>query len=207
MSIRRKAATAVRSTPHKPDYFPSENVLTGYTAPQLLALGREFEQYRFVGCDLTEANLANLRFEDCLFERCNLSSARLQNTGLQNVAFADCKLLGASFAACQDMLLALHFDHCQLRYASFAGKRLTGTRFAACSLAEADFTNADLSRAVFADCDLTNTIFHQTQLAEADFTSATGFSIDPEANTLTGARFALTGLPRLLEKYGLVIEA
>jgi uncharacterized protein YjbI with pentapeptide repeats len=205
MKPRRKAAAG--TTPRKPDYFPAENVLTGYDAPQLLALGREFEQYRFVGCDLSEANLANLRFEDCLFERCNLSSTRLQNTGLQNVAFADCKLLGVSFATCQDMLLVLHFDRCQLRYASFAGKRLAGTRFTACSLVEADFTNADLSRADFAACDLTNAVFHHTQLTEADFTAAHGFIIDPEANTLTGARFALSGLPRLLDKYGLVVEA
>ena len=190
----------------KPDYFPTENVLTGYDAPRLLALGREFEQYRFVNCDLGEANLGNLRFEDCLFERCNLATARVGGTALQNVAFADCKLLGVAFGACQDMLFGVHFDQCQLRYASFGGKRLAGTRFGQCSLPEADFTNADLSNAVFQDCDLTRTVFHDTILAGADFTTAIGFSLDPENNLLTGARFALAGLPGLLDKYGIVVE-
>ena len=201
MKPRRKAA-ALR----KPAYFPTGQVLTGLGAPQLLALGREFEQFRLVGCDLSATNLAGLRFEDCLFERCNLTTAKLTGAALQNVAFADCKLLGLAFGACQDMLFGVHFELCQLRYASFGGKQLAGTRFAQCSLAEADFTNADLSHAVFAGCDLTRTTFHNTRLVGADFTTATGFSLDPEANDLTGARFALAGLPGLLDKYGLVVE-
>lgn len=190
----------------KPDYFPAEQVLTGLTAPRLLALGREFEQFRFVNCELSEANLAGLRLEDCLFERCNLTTAKLTGTALQNVAFVDCKLLGVAFSTCQDMLFGVHFDDCQLRYASFGGKKLAGTRFSHCSLAEADFTNADLTGAAFTHCDLTGTIFHNTQLANTDFTTATGFILDPEANNLRGARFALAGLLGLLDKYGLSVE-
>lgn len=201
MKPRRKPA-ALR----KPDYFPADQVLAGLDAPRLLALGRDFEQFHFVNCELGEANLAGLRFEDCLFERCNLATAKLSGTALQNVAFADCKLLGVQFSACQDMLFGVHFDQCQLRYASFGGKKMAGTRFGHCTLDEADFTNADLSGAVFQDCDLTRTGFHNTLLAGADFTTATGFSLDPETNTLTGARFALVGLPGLLAKYGLVVE-
>ncbi|MGI4875837.1 MAG: pentapeptide repeat-containing protein [Janthinobacterium lividum] len=199
MKPRRKP-TALR----KPDSF--EQVHTGLDAPRLLALGREFEQCRFVQCELGDANLAGLRFEDCLFERCNLTTAKLSGAALQNVAFADCKLLGVAFTACQDILFGVHFDYCQLRYASFAGKRLAGTRFAHCTLDETDFTNADLSHAVFQDCDLTRTIFHDTTLAGADFTTARHLSLDPEANRLTGARFALASLPGLLGKYDIVVE-
>lgn len=191
----------------KPNYFPADQVLSGLDAARLLALGREFEQFHFINCELSEANLAGLRFEDCLFERSNLTTARLGGAALQNVAFADCKLLGVAFGACQDMLFGVHFDDCQLRYASFGGKKLAGTRFSHCSLAETDFTNADLTGAVFAGCDLSGTVFHDTQLTGADFTTATGFSLDPEANNLRGARFALAGLSGLLDKYGLLIEA
>jgi len=201
MKPRRKPA-ALR----KPDSFPAENVLTNYSGPRLLALGREFEQFHFVGCDLSEVNLSEIRFEDCLFERCNLTNARLGGAALQNVAFADCKLLGLNFGACQDMLFGVHFDLCQLRYSSFAGKKMAGMRFGQCNLTEVDFTNADLNNVTFASCDLTQTIFHNTQLVGTDFTTATQFSLDPEANNLTGARFALAGLPGLLDKYGLVVE-
>ena len=201
MKPRRKPTTR-----QKPDYFPAENVLTGYDAPRLLARGSDFEQFRFVHCELSEANLAGLRFEDCLFEHCNLATARLSGTALQNVAFSHCKLLGVPFAACQDMLFGVHFEHCQLRYASFAGKRLAGTRFAHCTLDETDFTNADLSGAVFQDCDLTRTVFHDTTLLAADFTTARHLRLDPEANRLAGARFALASLPGLLGRYDIVVE-
>jgi uncharacterized protein YjbI with pentapeptide repeats len=202
MKPRRKPAAR-----RKPDYFPADNVLTGLNVPRLLALGTDFEQFRFVQCDFSEASLAGLRFEHCLFERCNLTTTKLSGTSLQNVAFADCKLLGVGFGACLDMLFGVHFDGCQLRYASFGGKKMPGTRFGQCSLDEADFTNTDLSNAAFPGCDLTRTNFHNTLLAGTDFTTATGFSLDPENNTLTGARFALAGLPGLLDKYGLVVEA
>lgn len=198
----RRKPTALR----KPDYFPAGQVLTGYDAPRLLALGREFEQFRFVNCDLSEASLAGLRFEGCLFEHCNLTTVKLGGAALQNVAFSYCKLLGVPFAACQDMLFGVHFDYCQLRYASFAGKRLAGTRFAHCTLDETDFTNADLSGAVFQDCDLARTIFHDTTLLAVDFTTARHLSLDPEANRLAGARFALASLPGLLGKYDIVVE-
>ncbi len=192
--------------PRPPAHFPPENVAERWDARQLLAQGPEFEQYHFVGCDLEGANLSRLRFTDCRFERCNLSSAQLTQTALQNVAFAECKLLGAPFGACREMLFAVHFDHCQLRYALFGGRQLPGTRFAHCALDEADFTNADLSGAVFADCTLAGTVFHDTQLAGADFRTATGYALDPDANRLAGARFALAGLPGLLGKHGLVVE-
>ena len=206
-SPRKPSSPGARKpAPAKPSHFPPANVAVGWTAAQLLAHGDDFEHYHFLNGEFGEARLAGLRFADCLFEHCNLTAASLAGTGLHNVAFAGCKLLGVPFAACRDMLFAVHFDHCQLGYASFAGKNLAGTRFAHCTLPETDFTNADLRAAVFEHCTLPNAIFHHTALAGADFTSATAYALDPEANDLTGTRFALVGLPGLLGKYGLVVE-
>ncbi len=122
------------------------------------------------------------------------------------MAFAECKLLGLQFTACPDMLFGVHFDQCQLRYASFAGRAMPGTRFAQCGLEEANFADADLTGAVFADCALAGAVFQNTRLAGADFTTATGFVIDPETNPLLGACFTLAGLPGVVAKFGLVVE-
>ncbi|WP_210516983.1 pentapeptide repeat-containing protein [Hymenobacter terricola] len=200
MKPRRKP-TALR----KPTYFPEENLAERWDA-RLLPGHTEFDEYRFVNCDFSGADLSGIRFTDCLFERCNLSSARLAGTALQNVAFADCKLLGLQFTACRDMLFGVHFDQCQLRYASFAGRVLPGTRFVGCNLDEADFADADLSAAVFQDCSLAGAVFQNTRLLGADFTAATGFVIDPETNPLLGARFTLHGLLGVVAKFGLVVE-
>jgi len=190
---------------HKPDHFPADHTAERWDARHL-AGHAEFDQYRFVNCDFTGADLSNLRFADCLFERCNLSSARLAGTALQNVAFDECKLLGLQFTACRDMLFGVHFDQCQLRYASFAGRKMPGTHFVRCALDEADFADADLSAAVFRDCSLASAVFQKTRLVGADFTTATGFTIDPETNSLLNARFTLPGLLGVVAKYGLVVE-
>ncbi|OGX85675.1 hypothetical protein BEN48_01875 [Hymenobacter glacialis] len=173
---------------------------------RLLLSHAEFDEYRFVNCDFSGADLSHKRFADCLFERCNLSSARLAGTALQNVAFEDCKLLGLQFAACRDMMFGVHFDNCQMRYASFAGRKMPATRFVRCTLDEADLADADLSNAVFQDCSLAGAVFQNTVLVGADFTSATGFTLDPETNQLLNARFTLHGLLGVVAKYGLVVE-
>lgn len=200
MKPRRKPTVA-----RKPDHFPAENVAERWDARHLAGHG-EFEEFRFVNCDFGGANLSNRRFTDCLFERCNLSSAQLAGTALQNVAFAECKLLGLQFTACRDLLFGVHFDQCQLRYASFAGRAMPGTRFVGCGLEDTDFVGADLTAAAFENCSLAGAVFQQTRLVAADFTTATGFVIDPETNPLQRARFALAGLPGVLAKYGLVVE-
>lgn len=189
----------------KPTNFPEENVAERWDARHLLG-HTEFEAYRFVNCDFSGANFSGLRFTDCLFERCNLSSVSLANAAMQNVAFDECKLLGLQFTACRDMLFGVHFDQCQLRYASFAGRKMPGTRFVGCNLDDADLVDADLTAAVFQDCSLAGTVFQNTRLAEADFTTATGFIIDPDTNPLTGARFTLNGLLGVVAKFGLVVE-
>ena len=189
----------------KPDYFPEENVAENWDARHLPG-HTEFDQYRFVNCDFSGANLSRLRFTDCLFERCNLASVSLADTALQNVAFEECKLLGLQFTACRDMLFGVHFDQCQMRYASFAGRKMPHTRFVGCQLDEADFADADLSEALFQDCSLAGAVFQNTRLSGADFTTAAGFLIDPESNTIQKARFTLQGLLGVVAKYELVVD-
>lgn len=202
VKVRRSA-----SVPRKPSVFPAENVFERWDAAQLAAYPHELEQCRFVGCDFSGANLSNLMFIDCLFERCNLASATLANTALQNVAFSECKLSGLQFSVCRDMLFGVHFERCQLHYASFAGKRMPRTRFEHCALHDVDFTNTDLTEAALQECSLAGAVFEHTQLAGADFTTATNFIIDPTLNFLRKARFSTAGLPGLVSQLGIVIES
>ncbi|UOQ54011.1 pentapeptide repeat-containing protein [Hymenobacter cellulosivorans] len=191
----------------RPTVFPAENRFERWDARALAAHPEpEFEQCHFIGCDFSGAQLGQFRFADCLFERCNLSSAAMAGASLQNVAFTDCKLSGVQFAACRDFLFEVQFQGCQLHYASFFGKKLRNTRFVNCSLTDADFTSADLTDAAFQDCTLRGAVFRSTQLVGADFTTASEFSIDPDGNTLTKARFTLTGLLGLVDKYGVIVE-
>ncbi|MHA6280930.1 pentapeptide repeat-containing protein [Salinimicrobium sp. CAU 1759] len=79
--------------------------------------------------------------------------------------------------------------------------KIKSTSFTGCKLVQADFSDADLSSAVFRGCDLSGAIFFNTRMERTDFSTSENFSIDPENNIITGAKFSTAQLHGLLEKY------
>jgi fluoroquinolone resistance protein len=165
-----------------------------------------YENCRFLACDFTAVDLRGLSFESCLFSGCNLSQAKNADLSLKHADFKSCKLLGWNFHDCNQMLFSASFEGCILDFSRFFKMKLGGTVFADCSMKEVDFGQADLTGAAFRNCDLTRAVFNRTVLEKADFRTASGFSIDPEANKLKKARFSLHNIPGLLVKYKIVIE-
>jgi fluoroquinolone resistance protein len=166
---------------------------------------RNFERCIFKDCDLSESNFSYGQFTDCTFTGCNLSMVKLGQTGLNNVVFDECKLLGINFHECGDFLFTVNFKNSVLDYSSFINKKMPKTKFKNCSLKEVVFANANLANSVFDNSDLSNAVFNGTQLKEADFRTALNYFIDPEINQLKKARFSLSGISGLLEKYEIII--
>ncbi|MFT3884738.1 MAG: pentapeptide repeat-containing protein [Flavobacteriales bacterium] len=166
----------------------------------------EYTQCRFVQCTFAKADLIGVVFVECAFEGCDLSLAKVRQAAFREVRFTDCKLLGVSFDQCNGFLFAIMPERCNMASASFRGMRLGKAVFRDCSLKGADLSAADLSGSVFDACDLLDAVFDHTDLSKADLRTAHGFTIDPEANKLVGARFSSSGLGGLLAKYRLVIE-
>ncbi len=79
-------------------------------------------------------------------------------------------------------------------------------RFTECKLDEVDFTESDLTNSIFKNCDLTRTIFSNTNLEGSDFRTAENYSIDPEGNRITRAKFSKEGVIGLLDKYNIKID-
>lgn len=175
--------------------FGSENPLCGV-----------YEECRFLGCGFTSAELSGVTFRNCTFEGCDFSLAKMKNLSLQEVLFRECKLLGVQFGECRTFLLELRFESCMMKLTTFLRLSLKETVFKNCDLQEADFTEADLTGASFAGSDLLKALFHHTNLEKADFRTAFNYSINPEANRLRKARFALPGVVGLLDTYGIEIE-
>lgn len=163
--------------------------------------GIEYESHTFTNCDFSNADLAGRVFINCEFENCNLSMAILIDTTLQDIAFKNCKMLGLHFENCNRFGLSVKFDGCNLHHASFFKTKLKKTIFQNSKLLEVDFTEGDFSGSVFENCDLMGSLFENTMLEKADFSTSFNYSIDPEKNRIKKARFSLTGLPGLLEKY------
>ena len=131
---------------------------------------------------------------------------KFENCQLNNIHFINSKLLGINFSECVSQPFIVNMRGSILDYCSFEKKKMAKTAFLDCSMKNVDFTETDLTKAIFANTDLLNAIFYQTVLKEANFLTAFNFSIDPEANALKKAKFSLSSLPGLLNKYQIIIE-
>ncbi len=166
----------------------------------------EYERVKFSNCVFSEADLSQRKFTECEFENCDLSLAKLRETAFREVEFANSKLLGLHFDDCNAFLLSFNFRNCVLNFASFYKLNLKGVLFEDCKLVEAEFVETNLSAAIFKNCDLNRAVFKSAILREADFRTAYNFSIDPELNQVTGAKFSKQNVAGLLDKYDLAIE-
>ncbi len=167
----------------------------------------DYEDCLFLNCNFANTDLSHSTFVECEFVDCDLSTVKLVNTAFREVRFKSCKLLGLHFENCNDFLFAVNFEACQLNLSSFYQRSLKDTLFKDCSLQETDFTEADLSNANLNNCNLKGAIFENTVLEKADLRTSYHYSIDPDINKITKAKFSLQGLRGLLDKYDIIIEA
>jgi len=56
------------------------------------------------------------------------------------------------------------------------------------------------------NCDLARATFDNSIIEKADFRSSFNYSINPEINRIKMAKFSVSGLPGLLEKYDIEIS-
>ena len=84
--------------------------------------------------------------------------------------------------------------------------KLTRCTFTNSQLHEVDLAEADLSKVVLTKCDLLNANFDHTMLAGADLRDSLHYSIDPEINTVKGARFSMPAAVGLLDKFQVKID-
>jgi fluoroquinolone resistance protein len=166
----------------------------------------EYENCVFKYCDLSNADLSEFVFMDCEFVECNLSLAVLTKTSLRDVVFKNCKMLGLRFEHCNDFGLSIAFEKCTLDHSSFYQVKLKKTSFKGSQLHEVDFTESDLTASVFTDCDFTNATFDNTILEKADLRTSVNYSIDPETNRIKKAKFSLSGIAGLLDRYDIEID-
>jgi fluoroquinolone resistance protein len=166
----------------------------------------EYENCTFINCDFSNTDLTELRFVDCEFLGCNLSLVNLTKTALRDIKFKDSKMLGLHFENCSQFGLSFSFDNCNLTHSSFFQTKIRKTISAKSQLHEADFAECDLTSCVFDNCDLTRAIFENTIIEKTDFRTSFNYSIDPEINRIKKAKFSLTGIIGLLEKYDIEID-
>lgn len=166
----------------------------------------EYEGCTFNNVNFTNKDLRGCVFTDCKFLNCDLSMAKISDTAFQDAKFVSCKLMGLHFDECNRFSLSFEFADCILDYSSFFKLKLKKTIFKNCKLIQVDFVESDFSQSKFINCDLAQSIFERSKLEKVDFRTSFGFSIDPENNKITNAKFSSNSLPGLLLKYKIVVD-
>ena len=166
----------------------------------------EYEGCHFKNCSFSNLDLSGMAFPESEFNQCDLSNVKTNRTIFRDTRFVGSKLLGIHFENCDDFLFTVRFETCVLNFSSFYMRQLKKTGFVNCSLADVDFTGADLSYALFQDCDLSGARFENTILEHADLRTTVNYNIDPELNRIKKAKFSMSGLYGLLEKYDIYIS-
>jgi uncharacterized protein YjbI with pentapeptide repeats len=166
----------------------------------------EYENCHFKHCQFQNLSWKKIKFIDCTFTDCDISNVDIDRTAFRTVIFNDCKMIGLRFDNILTLFLKIDFLRCKLDHSVFNGLLLKGQQFEDCSLLEVEFVECNLSESKFMKCDLQRAIFEYTDLRKADFISSYNFKIDPEKNTIAGAKFSRYGIEGLLDKYDIVIE-
>lgn len=166
----------------------------------------EYDNCTFTNCNFNNSYLSTISFLDCHFEDCDLSNSKTKGVIFKDSSFKNCKLLGVLFNHCDQLLLSINFEHCQLDFASFYKVKLSKTTILNSSCISVDFTEAILTESIFDHCDFKNAIFDRTNLEKADFRTAIHYSIQPENNKIKGAKFSKDQIEGLLKHYKINIS-
>ena len=166
----------------------------------------DYENCKFISCDLNTLDLSDVKFINCEFTECNLSNSKLINTSFQQVEFKNCKMIGFNLEVCNQFGLNVFFERCILNDSTFYQLPLQKSKFIECSLQNVDFSYTDLSHSYFNNCDCLNAIFDQTNLKQANLKTSYNFRINPNENQLKGAVFSKENIIGLVQHLGLKIE-
>lgn len=173
----------------------------------------EFIICTFDHCDFNETPFKACTFRDCIFENCDLSLMQVDESVFKNTEFKSCKALGINWSKASwgrkeitQLIKSIDFSKCVLNYSTFIGLELSHLNMQDCIAHEVDFSEAILRKANFKGTDLQNAIFRSSDLREANFVGAKNYSISPQLNKISRAKFSLPEAMSLMYNMDIVIS-
>jgi uncharacterized protein YjbI with pentapeptide repeats len=135
-------------------------------------LGFGQSKKRYERCDLTGADLNQVRGDDCHFIDCNFTGAKLADAELEKATLSAANLTGAD-------LSRAHCSQGKFDGANLSRAVLFRTDFRNASLQNTDLRQADLREAVLTGADLTGARIEKADFAGAILTGAKLTGLDP----------------------------
>jgi uncharacterized protein YjbI with pentapeptide repeats len=137
--------------------------------------GLDLQGCEFVRCRAGHANFSSCNFTEARFLFCDFNNSKWRGTIVSSAFFQDCKLTGAQMVVA-NTLMPPAFERCLLinaysRGLSFRRAQLDGVDFHGADLREADFRDAGLTDCSLREANVTNARFEGADLRGADLGS------------------------------------
>ncbi len=134
--------------------------------------GLDLQGCEFLRCRAGHANLSSCNFAEARFLFCDFNNSKWRGTIVSSAFFQDCKLTGAQMVVAST-LMPPAFERCllinaNLRGLSFRRAQLDGVDFHGADLREADFRDAVLMGCSLREANVTNARFEGADLRGAD---------------------------------------
>jgi len=188
-----------------------DQIFKGLRTTQTMAEQKEFEDCTFLLSSMTDLCFSQCRFIDCIFDRCDMSLCAFPHSAFVGCVFQNTKLVGIDWTQADWTGLKLQepvrFDACVLSHSTFIGMQITDLKMMGCISTDVDFREADLAGVDFSGTDLSQSLLHQTNLEGADFRHAMKYTIQPEVNRLTKAKFSMPEAMSLLYNMDIVFDS
>jgi uncharacterized protein YjbI with pentapeptide repeats len=146
----------------------------------------------------TNNTFVNCNFSDTTFQQFNFLGADMLGARHSASRFFECILANIDMSV-TTITTSLVFDDCRLSYAKFSGQVLSGSRFIANDLTQAnfqgviatecDFSNSTLSRATFSNSDFSRSVFSRVNAEQAKFYQATLTDCEARLSNFRKANF------------------
>jgi uncharacterized protein YjbI with pentapeptide repeats len=189
-----------------PDAYAEKKEFAGMHTGAVSLYDAVYTDCTFTGCSFNKTDLTNTTFTDCTFINCELVMCKIDGTTIDSVHFKSCRLTGINFTEVSEYGFSPDFTDSLLDSCVFYDNTLNRVRFISSTLRNTDFTNCRLKNVDFSGSRFQSAAILGCNLEGADFRSASGYSIDPSANKLKGARFSLPEAASFLKYIGVTVS-
>ena len=194
----------------QPDSFFSDQQFEDIQLENETLISNKFNDCTFTSLVFSEVVFEHCRFVNCSFQDCDLSLMQVPGTFFSDTKFNRCRIIGVDWTQADwsagGLRLPISFTGSSVDHSTFIGLGLPAVQFVNCSVKNVDFREANLAKAMLKGSDFSDSLFFNTDLTEADLRGAVNYHINPEQNTLAGARFSFPEAMSLLYAMNIVLE-
>ncbi|WP_426117084.1 DUF2169 domain-containing protein [Pseudomonas sp. DSP3-2-2] len=145
---------------------------------------------RFIGCDLSSANIEQTMLAGTFFERCDLQQIKARQANFDNAWIADTDFSAADLNSSE--CFQGYFDACRFLGAQLVAAKWTGVRWQHCDLSGSALSTSQLRDIELHACQLDNVDFRGADLHSADWSDSQGHGVDLSNARLQQWRLDLT---------------